>query len=118
MGETLYPGEARPNLLLYQEVRRPEFWLQLKSFKVNHSPSHSDTERGNGFLQEGGKLETFYWGNLLPNQSKMVTMKVISAVLVLNLYTVWYTACHIFICSYEKTIVSPYLLDLKCLIQL
>ena len=48
----------------------------------------------------------------------MVTMKVISAVLVLNLYTVWYTAFHIFICSYEKTIASPYLLDLKCFIQL
>ena len=95
-------------LLLYQGVRGPEFWLQLKSFKVKHSPSHSDRERGNGFLQEGGKLETFSWENLLANQNKIAAMQVISAILVLNLYAVWYRTCHmlVFICSCKKTIVS------------
>lgn len=102
------------SLLLSQGVRGPEFWLQLKSFKVKHSPSHSDRERGNGFLQEGGKLEAFSWENLLPNQNKIAAMQVISAILVLNLYAVWYRACHMsdFICSCRKTIISPYFLDL------
>ena len=46
--------EIKP--LLYQGVRGPEFWLQLKGFKVKHSPSHRDKERGNEFVKEVGDL--------------------------------------------------------------
>lgn len=92
---SLYLGEARHRTgpLLFQGVWGLKCWLQLKGFKVKHSPSHSDTERRNGFLlHQGGKLETLYLGNLLGSQNKITTLKA-DAILVFNHYISWYTAC-------------------------